>query len=320
MRVEKEQYFKLQERIKDIPFVLSREWHDMTAKGTEMAYYVSQIDDPRICCFGYITHSRFLGKRLRIEGLSAEPDANITELRTFYQSIVGDEYDYIILSDIGKYSPIFEVGVRRAGFIRPLGLSLCPMSLEIDFTKDFQFHRKWRSHVKKSIAAGNAFYVVEDPASKDAEDFRRMFLEQKERKNLGYCFSVDELMTLLHGHYKLFFVKNKEGKNVSGRIVYIYNKKSYDITTANSYEGISTGAVYHLQQEMLEYLKRERIQTFDYGRIPPSADYMDDIYIAKSYSGGTPIGYNGQWIYTKSMWKEYVQCLYLFIYRKIHIY
>ena len=320
MRVEKDEYFKLQGRIKDIPFVLSREWHDMTSKGSEMAYYVSQTDDPRICCFGYVSNSRFRGKSLRIEGVSMEPDANITELRTFYQSIVAEGYSYIKLSDIWKYNPIFEVGVRRAGFIRPIGLSLCPMSLEMDFSKEFQFHRKWRSHVRKSIGAGNTFYVVDNPTTEDAEDFRRMFLEQKERKNLGYCFSVEELKTLLNGNYKLFFVKNKEGKNVSGRIVYIYNKKSYDITTANSYEGISTGAVYQLQQEMLEYMKTAGIQIFDYGRIPPTADYMDDIYIAKSYSGGLPIGYNGQWVYTKSMWKEYIQSLYLFIYRKIHIY
>lgn len=320
MKVEREKYFKLQQRIKDIPFVLSKEWHDMTSQGVEMVYYVSQTDDPRICCFGYVTKSRFLGKILRIEGVSMESDVNITELRNFYQSIVADRYDYIKLSDIWKYNPIFEVGLRRAGFIRPLGLSLCPMSLEIDFTRDFQFHRKWRSHVRKSVASGNTFYVVEKPIENDADDFRRMFMEQKERKSLGYCFSVNDLMLLLKGNYRLFFVKNKDGKNIAGRIVYVYNKHSYDITTANSYEGISTGAVYQLQQEMLEYLKSIEIRSFDYGRIPPTADYMDDIYIAKSYSGGSPIGYNGQWIFTKSVWKEYVMSAYLFLHKKIHIY
>lgn len=320
MKIDKEKYFKLQDRIKDIPYELSQEWHDISSKGAETAYYVSQEDDPRICCFGYVTQSRFLGKCLRIEGVSMESDANITELRSFFQSIVADRYDYIKLSDIGKYSPIFEVGIRRAGFIRPLGLNLCPMSLEIDFSKDFQFHRKWRSHVRKSAAAGNTFCAIEKPSIKDVGEFRRMFLEQKERKGLGYCFSVEDLMVLLNGNYKLFFVRNKEGKNLSGRIVYIYKNKSYDITTANSYEGISTGAVYQLQQEMLEYLKQAGVQTFDYGRIPPSADHMDDIYIAKSYSGGSPIGYNGQWIYTESLWKEYVMSAYLFFYRKIHIY
>jgi hypothetical protein len=40
--------------------------------------------------------------------------------------------------------------------------------------------------------------------------------------------------------------------------------------------------------------------------ISPSNNEMDDIYRAKSYSGGVPTLYNGQWVYYKSKIIEYL--------------
>lgn len=322
MIVDKETFFALQGKINNIPYSQSLGWHDTAYKDVldKMVYFVNTTDDPRICCFGYQSKRRFFGKTLSIDGISRKDDVNITEYRAFFKSIVDEGYQIIDIVDIGKYSPDFEVGVRRAGFIHPFGLSLCPMSLVVDLKSPFKFHRKWRSHVRNSTDKGNMFYPVENPKMEDAQEFVRMFGELKERKNLRYSCSAENIFYLTSHSFKLFFMKNKEGENIAGRLEYICGKKVYDIYAANTAVGLSSGAIYHLQEEILNYLAEHKFNEFDYGMIPPSDNHMDDIYIAKSYSGGSPIGYNGQWQYCKSLKKRYLMSFYTFYIHHTQLY
>jgi hypothetical protein len=102
------------------------------------------------------------------------------------------------------------------------------------------------------------------------------------------------------GEFFLSLVRNAEGKPLCGRMTYLRAGHAYDVYAANSDESLTTGAVYQNQQQLLEYLKAIGATDFDYGRIPPGRDTMDNIYVAKSYSGGHPVLYNGEWEYNKS--------------------
>ena len=102
------------------------------------------------------------------------------------------------------------------------------------------------------------------------------------------------------GLKKLFFAIGENKHHLSARVVYITKKIAYDVYAANSDEGIKSGAAYYIQEKILYYLKQNGVEIFDYGRIPPSNDEMNNIYVAKSYSGGVPMQYNGQWIFNKS--------------------
>lgn len=314
MKVDKELFFALQAKIKDVPYSQTLGWHDTAYKSVQnkLVYFVNTTDDPRICCFGYLSKRKLFGDVLAIDGISRKNDVNITEYRAFFKSIVEEGYSIIDVSDIGRYSADFEVGIRRAGFVHPFGLSLSPLSLVVNLKEPFKFHRKWRSHVKNSVSCGNTFYPVESPTKNDAEEFVRMFGELKDRKNLNYSCSPDNIYYLVQNGYKMFFMKNKEGENIAGRLEYICGKNVYDVYAANTETGLSNGAVYHLQEEILNYLAEHKYSEFDYGMIPPSDNHMDDIYIAKSYSGGSPIAYNGQWQYCKSLLKRYLLSIYTF--------
>lgn len=308
MKVDKETFFALQAKIKDVPYSQSLGWHETAYKkiASQLVYYVNTLDDPRMCCFGYVSKKRFFGRVLSIHGITRKDDVNTTEFRTFFKSIVEEGYEMINIMDLGKYSADFEVGIRRAGFVHPFGLTLCPMSLIVNLKDHFKFHRKWRSHVRNSVSFGNYFYPVESPTKADAEEFARMFGELKDRKKLNYNCEPDNIMYMVSHNYKLFFIKDKDGRNIAGRLEYICGKNVYDIYAANTNDGLSSGAVYHLQEEILNYLAEHKYNEFDYGMIPPSDNHMDDIYIAKSYSGGIPIAYNGQWQYCKSLIKKYI--------------
>lgn len=323
MLVNKEEYFSLLAKIDSIPFVQSRPWIECHSKGNEesVIYIVNSNQDIRMCCIGLISVHRFIGKTLIINGVCRKHDVNETELRKFFQSILELNYDVVYVTDGEKYNSEFELAIRRAGFIRPLGLQLSPMTLYVDLQKPFSFHRNWRRNVKKSIECGNTFRFVEKPSKQDAQDFVNLFKEQSKRKGLKYSFSSEEILFLLKdSRYRMVMVSNKEGKSIAGRLLFISGNMSYDVYAANSNEGISTGAVYQVQEGMLNYLKSTGAYFFDYGLIPPRADEMDDIYLAKSYSGGYAVGLNSEWYFGRSMFKHYFTSFYRYFIRKNKMY
>lgn len=322
MIVDKETFFKLQGKIPSIPFTQSQAWiENMYPDGLGLVFFVNSTEDVRICCAGRISKKRFVGRKLSVDGLCTKPDVNATELRKFFTSLCEEGYEIITLSDIESFSSEFELAIRRSGFIRPLGLLLCPMTMYVDTQEPFHFHRNWKRNVKRSIENGNQFEVVETPSERKASDFVRMFNEQKERKGLSYGFSVENIRHLMQdSRYKMFLVSDKDGYRLAGRIVFISGNMAYDVYASNSYEGMRTGAIYQVQEGLLSYLHDEGVEHFDYGRIPPSSDEMDDIYLAKSYSGGYPVSYNGEWVHHKSLLLQYILSFRLFFLQKQRIY
>lgn len=321
MIVSKDDFFKYQSKIEVVPFSQSEAWLDANHESQEgIVYFVNKIDLPSICCYGECYHQRFIGRRLIINGISCSKGVDADNLRDFFKDIRDNGFDVVTISDISEYDPSFEVGIRRAGFIRPLGLNLCPLTMMVNLQGEFTFHRNWKRNVKKSIAAGNSLIHVDNPTIDDANCFVNLFVKMQDRKSLGYMITPESIDTLLKGPFDLFFIEDSVGERISGRIEYKNENFVYDIYAANISNGIKSGAAYHIQQGIFEYYKEKGVELFDYGRIPPSATEMDNIYVAKKYSGGYPIGYNGQWIYSNATWKLYLLSCNDFIHYKQHIY
>jgi len=155
----------------------------------------------------------------------------------------------------------------------------------------------------------------------DAMTFCEIFLELKEKKSIDYSLSADSVMKLLTSkNFKLFFIYDQAGETIAGRIVYVRGKNSFDVHAANSNKSRECGAAYYIIDKILEHLKQTGVELFDYGMISPSATKMDSIYIAKSYSGGFPALYNGQWVFYKSKFIEYLICWYYFFITKSYRY
>lgn len=322
MRVSKEDFFAIQQKVGFIPFEQTRVWLDSSGleKLCKIIYLVDSDKNPTIACWGRETSRRFFGRKLMIDGLAYSPEIQHKKLTEFFTDITTMGYNTIEISDICKYNPNFEIGIRRAGFVRPWGLELCPMSMIVHLQEDFNFARNWRKNVKKSREAENQFEYVEHPSLEDAKHYVELFGALKERKGITYQLLPEEIHQLLQGGYDLFFVKSKDGKYLSGRIEYPYGDLVYDTYAATCAEGIKTGAAYQIQEDIFYFYRERGYLRFDYGRIPPSKDHMDNIYLAKSYSGGEPIGYNGQWIYFTSRKKYALMVAYMRVLHKSKIY
>lgn len=322
MQISRTLFFQIQEKLDTIPFNQSKEWieHAYGDLPNESLFFVDSETEPHIACIGQFSQKKILGRRLIIDGISKSKTLTSDHVKNLFKGMVEDGYDAIWVSDVDEYDPTFEVGIRRAGLIRPLGLHLCPMSMIMELQQPFSFHRNWRRNVKKAMEHGCKFVVKDVPSKDDAKDFVRLFGELKERKKLGFTLTAERIMTLLEGNYHLFFIENSEGKNICGRISYTNSNLVYDVYAANSDEAISVGAAYLIQESIFHFYKENGFDKFDYGRISPSADNMDNIYVAKSYSGGRPVGYNGEWTYYNKLWKQYFYSIYRFVYCHSRLY
>jgi len=299
MIIDRHKFFNIQKSFSNVPFNQTEAWLETTGGIENTVFFIDREDNPQLCCWGRVFNRKFIGVHLLIDGLSANT-SNIKHIRDFFQNVVSNGYTIIEVSDIGYYNSNFEIGIRQAGFVRPL-LSLCPLTLLVNLQEDFQFHRNWKRNVRKATTNNINFKVVDKPAIQDCEVFSSLFNQLKDRKGLGFNVIPESLYKLLASEeYKLFFAMGENNKYLSARVVYITKKSAYDVYAANSGEGIKSGAAYYIQENILYYLKQNGVETFDYGRIPPSSNEMNNIYVAKSYSGGVPMQYNGQWVFNKS--------------------
>ena len=322
MIISKEQFFKVQQSIKNIPFNQTNSWLECGNLESicKIIYFVDNMENPQIACWGRETSRVFFGRKLMIDGIAYNSDIKHKVLTDFFKSLTLEGYATIEVSDIEKYSPTFEIGIRRAGFVRPWGLSLCPMSIIVNLEHDFNFHRNWKRNVKKSRELGNVFEHIECPTLLDARAYIELFSSLKDRKGVSYSLSSIEILNLLQGNYDLFFIKDQNGHYLSGRIEYRCGELIYDTYAATNSDGIKSGAAYQIQEDIFMFYKNRGYKRFDYGRISPSNNKMDDIFIAKSYSGGEPIGYNGQWLYTTSLFKYLLKKIYSSIIRNNSFY
>jgi hypothetical protein len=318
MLVNRETFFEIQSYFESIPFNQTSEWLDsIYDKEDNILFFCDDIKNPTICSWGVVRESLFGGRRLYIEGASIKKEITIQQIKNFYKQIISYNFSLIEVSDINLYDINYEIGIRRAGFVRPLLMSLSPLTMIVDLKKPFEFHRNWRRNVKRSIEQGVEFCVIEHPTLEDIRIFINLFKETKERKRLSWDLHESNLLNLLKScRYRLFFAKDKGGSIIAGRIIYIFGQNAYDVFAANSNSSLILGATYYLQEEILKYLKYLGIIYFDYGRISPGIDSMDNIYLSKSYSGGRPALYNGQWIYSKSFLLEYIIVFYRYIIKK----
>jgi hypothetical protein len=228
-------------------------------------------------------------------------------LRDFYSEIISNNYSIIDITSFQFYNTKFEIGIRRSGFLRPMIANLSPLTIIIPTFEEMKTQKIWNRNIRFANNSKLTFKCIEAPTLQDTEIFCNIFNELKHAKELKYDLTPEYLLQLFKfNRYKLFFVYNNQGKPIAGRIIYLHKENSFDVHAANSNEARDSGAAYFIINEIILYLKNIGVSIFDYGMISPSNNEMDDIYRAKSYSGGVPTLYNGQWVYYKSKIIEYL--------------
>ena len=319
MLVDKETFIKVAHKIGKVPFEQTIAWKNFKDVSDEdLLFFVDNPVDPYIACWGRIFRKPGIGKIVDIISEVAK-DTIVQKLITqFFKSVVKDaQCNMITYSNTCVYDCKYEIGLRRAGFNRPLGSRLCPLTMFVDIQGKRSPDRNWKRNIKKAVEDNLQFTAVERPTAADIETVGKMFKELKDMKSLNYEVEVEHLAKLFEDErFYLFFV-SQEGKPVCARVVYIEGKFAADVFAANSYESRKNSSTHYIMENIFTFLKEKGVETFDFSRIPPSDDERDSVYIFKNCAGGYPIQYNGEWIWSKNRYLPLLFGIYNFFKRGV---
>lgn len=308
MIVSRKEFFKAQQKLKRIPYSQTEEWLEFCGySDLNCMFFIDDINDPQIGFWGVVFNRKFIGKHLIISGDSYLDRITSGHIKDFYKEVIYFGFNTIEISSTNFYDVKYEIGVRRAGFLRPIVSKLSPLTLVINPLEERKTDKDWRRNIRKATSAELLFEHKVQPTFKDLEIFCKMFLELKEKKEMSYSLTPELLIKLFKNQsYNLFFVYDNNHYPIAGRIVYINGNNAFDVYASNSNKAREFGAAYYIIDMIILYLRQIGVESFDYGMISPSATAMDSIYVSKSYSGGVPTLYNGQWAFYKSKLIEYL--------------
>lgn len=309
MVVTKEVFFDIQSKMDYISYDQSIGYHDFTSNN-EIVYFIDDVDNPTVCTWGTVARKFKFISILRISGESYKNSISHKDYEKFYSQIIEDSSSYTLIEIVNnnQYFIDFELGVRLAGFIRPMVFSASPLSILLDFNKENRRSRSWRRNLKAATENDLSFVYVENPNDKDIDEFVKMYSELSDRKELGSHINGRNIKKLLSDNkYFLFFVM-KNDEYLAARIVYINNETSYDTYAANSDKSIEyRGTTYFMMESIFDFLKNKGVKVFDFGRIGVGLRSSMGVYRFKASSGGDVVNYNSSWVYCKS---KYVDMLY----------
>ena len=319
MLVDKETFISVAKKIGKVPFEQTIAWKNYKGVSDEnLLFFVDNPVDPYIACWGRVFKKPGIGKIVDIISEIAK-DTIVQKLITqFFKSVIEDaDCNMITYSNTCVYDCKYEIGLRRAGFNRPMGSKMCPLTMFIDIQGKRSPDRNWKRNIKKAIEDNLQFTVVEHPTHKDVEIVSDMFTELRKMKSLNYEVEVEHLAKIFEDdRFYLFFVKQND-KPICARVVYIEGKFATDVLAANSFESRKNSSTHYIMENIFNFLKEKGVETFDFARIPPSNDERDSVYIFKNCAGGYPVQYNGEWIWSNNRYFPLLFGIYNFFTRGV---
>ena len=322
MIINKSTFFHVIEKFEYVPFEQTLAWENYkNVNPKDLIHFVDNQSDPYICCWGRVITKPVIGRILDIQGEVKKANITSKQIQHFWEDVIKDaSCNMIVYNSISAYTCDYDISMRRAGFNRPLGNRVCPLTIFVNIQEERNFDRNWRRNLKKSISEDLKFEVVENPNFEDAQNISKMFDELRKMKGLKYQLDPKCLRSLFDDRNFHLFYALKNGNPICARIVYIQKKFAADVYAANSFESRAYSATHLLMEKIFEFLKTKGVEVFDFSRIPPSNNETDSVYVFKKSAGGYPVQYNGEWIWCKRKVYSLLFCIYNFFIQKSHQY
>jgi len=314
-----DQFFELQKQFQKIPYTQSLGWYNYTlSKNKDVIFFVDSDKECKIACWGIEYHVPFTKKKmLRIEGECYDQHIDEQRIADFYTKISSLHHEAVEIDSNTSYDIRLEIGLRLAGFKRPLGLFSCPLTIEIDLTKDFQYNRNWKENIRKAIKNELYFQEVSEVNQKTTVLISEMYLEMADLKGMHSSLDSQSIEALLNSDdIRTFIVYDRENNPLAVNIVHVNYPFSSLIYAINSLKAREFGGSQFLISSVFSLLNSENFKLLDFCRIPPSNHGTNGIYRFKSGCAGAKIQYNGEWASYKNPYMEGLIYLYKKIIRK----
>ena len=306
----------MQEVSKDIFYKTVEDWawvshtqFDAMCRGIvpndTLHYFLDNQQPASIGCVGYVRHKAGL-HMLIIPGECIRGEISHKLIHEFYHNIGQLGYDIVEINSDYLYSPEFEMGIREAGLLRPVGLFSTTLSKEIDLQKPLVFDKSWQRNLKKNDQSGLTFQIYRggDVPDHILSEYMHIHQEMTSRKQFSDGLDISQLRILLTDkHFVLGIIRHDE-KVIAGMVAFMdEGKRAKSLYSATSIAGRELSASYILYREMMLYAANElHIPVFDLGRISPSSHAKNNLFLFKNGIKGSVVQYNGEWLWCKRKW------------------
>ncbi|MDD2797790.1 MAG: GNAT family N-acetyltransferase [Bacteroidales bacterium] len=319
----KEQYFDLLKEFDYIPYTQTESWYKLYSarKPIHTRFFVDNLEQPEIAFFGY--QKRFLGfKMFFIEGESFKHlPVDGKKLKSLFEDLQSVGFDVIEMDSSLPYDPQYEIGMRRAGFLRPVGLFSSSFSSLVNTNAPNDFDRNWKQNLKKAEKV-NLRYEFSETIDKDQiTEFYAMYQEMLDRKRVSDSTKFVQFLELIdQPGFGFCSVKNDEDKIICAVIFYHYNGEGVDLYRVTSLEARSNGASFFIYKHLFSSLAEFGLSSYDMGRLTPSIHSKDAIFTFKSGAGGVFIIYNGEWAwYKRPLYRPLMYLVKRFLMKRIEV-
>lgn len=324
-QIDKQLFFELTRNFSYIPFTQSEGFWNLHSLNNlnRFVFFVDNPASPQIACMGNV--KKFLNKKLiQIEGeclLSGLIEEK--QILNFYAEITKEDYDFIEINSALPYDARYEIAIRRAGFLRPAGMFSTQLSIILDLNKPINYDKNWRKNLRRANSHNLSFNVIANPTEVDFQHYLLMNDELAHRKKLHNELSrIEQLEGLFSkGEFLLFFVEDEKNIPVAGMIVYAHQTDFTTVFSATSDDGRKTSASYFLHQEMFSFMCKEKgMKQCDMGRISPSINEKNNIFLFKNGVNGSYVTYNGEWSwYKKPIYRPVMYFVKKYLFKRIDV-
>ncbi len=273
-------------------------WIEAFLQERDVRYFMSE----NIACMGWV--SRKWGRRMLTVNGECFRTQQISnkQVFAFFEHLSKIDADFVSVNSDSAYSADYEVGIRQAGFLRPVGMFSTTLSKVVPLDQPYVFDKSWQRNLKQADESQLSF-VPAVCSEQAADEYVRLHNEMEQRKGFNDGLTVGQLRAILAQKcFRLAWVDDKDGSHLAGGIVYQrggYGRFLYSFTTP---AGREKSASYLLYKGWMDNLCREGVTRFDLGRLSPSKHLKNNLYLFKNGIGGEVVSYNGEWIYTSSRW------------------
>lgn len=302
---DKNTYFQILEQFEVVPHTQSRGWYEMHSlyKPERIIFIINNLENPTIACFAHIK-KMFGLKMILIEGEAYKyaESFNLKNIRAFYKKISKLDFPIIEVNSTSEYSFDYEIAVRHAGFLRPVGVFSMPVTKIVNLQEEIGFNQNWKRNLSKANSYKLTFEAVGEANIEDCEDFLAIYAEMTNRKNLQFTFSEKQLFKLLsdENHFQLFFARNKEQKRIATVLIHRNREKSGLLYAATGKLALDNSASFFLYKELFKYLADDGVRFFDMEKLVPSKDEVNHVFNFKNGVKGEHKQLNGEWALYKN--------------------
>jgi hypothetical protein len=302
--INKQTFFKLIKDFEYVPYTQTEGWYKYNSfsKPEDVVFITDNISDPSIACFGYV--KKFFGLRLlMIEGECFKKNNVSREtIQSFFEDITKLGYDFIEISSIAIYNPEYEIGIRSAGYLKPVGAFSMHLSKVIDLQTEIAFSGNWRRNLKKAQKHNWRFEVIENASQNDIKTFLELYSKLLSDKKINHHIAPDQLTYLLADpHFKLATAQDERNAVHAVFIFFADGTNGVSLFTAKSEEAKDNGAMFFIYAKLLEHLQQTGHRYFDVGRlIPSAAKELNGVFDFKDGMKGDYVIYNDEWSWYKN--------------------